>query len=145
MGAQLQGRIKSTHGRSRAHRPMAEINVTPFVDVMLVLLIVFMVAAPLLTSGVSVDLPDDSAGALSQQDISPIEITVAPSGEVYIGDTALTLDRMNTVLAAVAERDLDRRIYIRADQALNYGTVMAVMARVNQAGFTKVALITDTN
>lgn len=145
MGAQLQGRIKSTHGRSRSHSPMAEINVTPFVDVMLVLLIVFMVAAPLLTAGVSVDLPDESAGTLTRQDSAPVEISVTQGGEIHIGETKVTLDRLRGVLAAIAEKDVERRIYIRADQTLDYGAVMNVMAHVNQSGFTKVALITDSN
>lgn len=145
MGAQLQGRINSSHGRSRSHRPMAEINVTPFVDVMLVLLIIFMVAAPLLTAGVSVDLPDESAGALTRQDSAPVEISVTQKDEIYIGDTKVTLDRLKVVLEAIAEKDVERRIYIRADQTLDYGKVMNVMAHVNQSGFTKVALITDSN
>lgn len=144
MGAKLQGRVKSTHGSRGSHRPMAEINVTPFVDVMLVLLIIFMVAAPLMTSGVAVDLPDDSAGALTHQDSAPVEISIENTGTVYIGDTQVTLDRLQELVAAIAAKDVDRRVYIRADQGLAYGTVMSVMATVNQAGFTKVALITDS-
>lgn len=144
MGAQLQGRINSGHGRRRSHRVMAEINVTPFVDVMLVLLIIFMVAAPLLTAGVAVDLPDDSAGAMAHQDNAPVEISVEPNGTVYIGDSEVTLDRMQGVLGAIAEKDVERRVYIRADKGLGYGRVMAVMSAVNRAGFTKVALITDS-
>lgn len=145
MGGQLQGRIRTTHGRSRSHRPMAEINVTPFVDVMLVLLIVFMVAAPLLTAGVSVDLPDDSAGSLSQQDSAPVEISVTKSGKIHLGETEVSVARLQALLAAIAEKDIERRIYIRADQGLAYGNVMQVMTTVNQSGFTKVALITDSN
>ena len=144
MGAKLQGRVKSSHGRRGTHRAMSEINVTPFVDVMLVLLIIFMVAAPLMTSGVSIDLPDDSAGALTQQDTAPVEISVEQDGSVYIGDTEVTIDRLQGLLAAIASKDVERRIYIRADQGLNYGNVMAVMSSVNRAGFTKVALITDS-
>lgn len=145
MGSQLQGRVNSGHGRRRSHRPMAEINVTPFVDVMLVLLIIFMVAAPLLTAGVAVDLPDDSAGGLSHQDNAPVEISVEPNGKIYLGKTEVTADRLTGLLAAIAEKDVDRRIYIRADKGLSYGTVMQVMATVNQSGFTRVALITDSN
>ena len=98
MGAKLQGRVKSSHGRRGTHRAMSEINVTPFVDVMLVLLIIFMVAAPLMTSGVSIDLPDDSAGALTQQDTAPVEISVENDGSVYIGDTEVTLERLRGLL-----------------------------------------------
>lgn len=145
MAGQLQGRVNSGLGRRRAHRPMSEINVTPFVDVMLVLLIVFMVAAPLLTAGVAIDLPDESAGTLSQQDNAPVEISVEPNGEVYFGETEVSIERLQGLLAAIAEQDTERRIYIRADKGLSYGAVMQVMATVNQSGFTRVALITDSN
>lgn len=144
MGAQLQSPGGFSGSRRRkTHRAMSEINVTPFVDVMLVLLIVFMVTAPLLTVGVPVDLPRTKARAMSEQDSTPLEITVSREGKVLIGETSVTTERLKAMLAAIAENGVDRRIYIRADQSLAYGTVMEVMAAVNLAGFNKVALISD--
>lgn len=140
MGAQLQNRARR---RTRAHRPMAEINVTPFVDVMLVLLVVFMVAAPLLTVGVPVDLPKAQASALNESDNSPVEITISKKGKIHIGKTEVTLERMAAMLEAMAAANPDRRVYVRGDQTLAYGTVMKIMAAINAAGFNKVALISD--
>lgn len=143
MGAQLSGGGGSSRNRRRSHRAMSDINVTPFVDVMLVLLIVFMVTAPLLTVGVAVDLPRTQARSISDDDNKPLEISVNKKGEVYIGETSVTIDRLKAMLAAIAQNGVDRRVYIRADQSLDYGTVMSVMAAVNLSGFTKVALISD--
>tara|TARA_B100000242_G_scaffold292906_1_gene269486 strand:- start:1306 stop:1686 length:381 start_codon:yes stop_codon:yes gene_type:complete len=122
---------------------MAEINVTPFVDVMLVLLIVFMVAAPLLTAGVPIDLPDSNAKSIQDEENKPIEISVSNDDKIFIGETEVTMDRLVPLLAAMTENQSDRRIYIRADQTLSYGNVMAVIGAVNGAGFTKVALISE--
>ncbi|MGQ0527543.1 MAG: protein TolR [Alphaproteobacteria bacterium] len=148
MGASLQGGSRRG-GRGRrsgvsAFRPMSDINVTPFVDVMLVLLIVFMVAAPLLTSGVPVDLPKSDAKALSEEENKPIEITVK-NDKAYVGDTEVEMDKLVPLLESLTEGQSERRIYIRADKGLAYGRVMEIIGAVNGAGFTKVALISETS
>ena len=122
---------------------MAEINVTPFVDVMLVLLIVFMVAAPLLTAGVAVDLPESKAKSLSEEENKPIEISIDKAGKVFIGETEITDGRLIPLLSAMTEGQADRRIYIRGDRSLDYGAVMRLLGAVNGAGFTKVALVSE--
>lgn len=127
----------------RSYRPMAEINVTPFVDVMLVLLIVFMVTAPLLTAGVPVDLPKSEASPLEQEDKSPLEITLTGEGTIFIGESEVRQDRLVPLLKAMTDKDLDRRIYVRGDQGLAYGKVMDVIGAINRAGFHKVALISE--
>ena len=134
---------RGQRGRKRAHAVMSEINVTPMVDVMLVLLVIFMITAPLLTAGVAVDLPKTNARALSQQDNSPIEITVDAKGNVFMGKTAVRIERLKGILSAIASENRERRVYIKADSRLSYGQVMGVMAAVNYSGFTKIALITD--
>lgn len=145
MGATLSTKTKSRGRRTGGtYRPMAEINVTPFVDVMLVLLIVFMVAAPLLTTGVQVDLPDSKAKAITDEDNKPIEITLAKDGKIYIGDTEFKENRIVGQLRAMTEGNRDeRRIYIRGDKSLEYGRVMRIIGSINGAGFTKVALISE--
>lgn len=132
--------LQSGKGRSR-YRPMAEINVTPMVDVMLVLLIIFMVAAPLLTSGVPIDLPDSKAKAISDEDNKPLEVSIDKSGKIFVGDTEVTEDRIVTILTSMTEDNPDRRIYVRADKGIDYGKVMGVLGTINGAGFKKVALI----
>jgi biopolymer transport protein TolR len=121
---------------------MSEINVTPFVDVMLVLLIVFMVTAPLLTVGIKVDLPKVKATALT--DIKdPIEITVKLGGEVYIGESKVEVENLIPRLNAITEQNTEARIYIRGDRVVAYGRIMEIMSIVNSAGYIKVALITQ--
>ena len=121
---------------------MSEINVTPFVDVMLVLLIVFMVTAPLLTVGIKVDLPKVKATALT--DIKdPIEITVKLDGEVYIGESRVEVENLIPRLNAITEQNTEARIYIRGDRVVAYGRVMEIMSVINSAGYIKVALITQ--
>jgi biopolymer transport protein TolR len=121
---------------------MSEINVTPFVDVMLVLLIVFMVTAPLLTVGIKVDLPKVKATALT--DIKdPIEITVKLDGEVYIGESKVEVENLIPRLNAITEQNKEARIYIRGDRVVAYGRIMEIMSIVNSAGYIKVALITQ--
>ena len=145
MGASLTTKTRSGGRRTGGtYRPMAEINVTPMVDVMLVLLIVFMVAAPLLTAGVPVDLPSSKAKALTDEDNRPIEITVTEDGTVYIGETEVKDGNLINLLKAMTEGNEDRRIYIRGDQGIAYGTVMKVIGSVNAAGFNKVALISKS-
>ena len=137
MAVQLQG--SSRAGRMK-RRPMSEINVTPLVDVMLVLLIVFMVAAPLLTVGVQVDLPKTQAAAIQGQD-EPLSVTLDASGVIYLQETAVVLDQLVPRLQAIAQGASERRIFVRGDQAINYGKVLEVMGVINTAGSTKVALV----
>ena len=121
---------------------MSEINVTPFVDVMLVLLIVFMVTAPLLTVGIKVDLPKVKATALT--DIKdPIEITVKLDGEVYIGESKVEVENLIPRLNAITQQNTEARIYIRGDRVVAYGRIMEIMSIINSAGYIKVALITQ--
>lgn len=141
MGAKLGN--SGGRGRRRAHGVMAEINVTPFVDVMLVLLVIFMVTAPLLTAGVQVDLPKADAKAIGQQDNEPIEIGLDSNGNIFIGETKVTQDRLKSMLEAIATETTDKRVYIKADKDIDYGTVMQVTAAVNNAGFNKIAFVTE--
>ena len=128
--------------RKRRYTQMSEINVTPFVDVMLVLLIVFMVTAPLLTVGIPVDLPKVKATALTDQK-DPIEITVNLEGEVYIGDSIVEVENLIPRINAITEQNTEARIYIRGDRVVAYGRVMEIMSIINSAGYIKVALITQ--
>lgn len=146
MGASLTTKTRSRGKRTGgSYRPMAEINVTPFVDVMLVLLIVFMVAAPLLTAGVAVDLPKSEAREISVEDNKPIEVSVKKDGKIFMGETEVTQEKLVSLLTAMTDGNVDRRIYIRGDQALAYGDIMRVIGLINGAGFNKVALISDPN
>ena len=122
--------------------PMSEINVTPFVDVMLVLLIVFMVTAPLLTVGIPIDLPKVKANALTDKK-DPIEITVNLEGDIYLGESLIEVENLITRLNAITEQNTEARIYIRGDRIVAYGRVMEIMSIINTAGYTKVALITQ--
>lgn len=125
------------------YRPMAEINVTPFVDVMLVLLVVFMVTAPLLTQGVPVDLPESQARTLPD-DTKPLEVSIDQNGAIFLGDTPIELKELIVRLKAITANRTDApRIYVRGDRANSYGRVMEVVGAINAAGFQKVALITE--
>jgi biopolymer transport protein TolR len=128
--------------RARRYRPMAEINVTPMVDVMLVLLIVFMVTAPLLTVGVPIDLPETRAQQL-QGDKEPLTITVDTEGKIYLQDTEIVIDEVVPKLIAIASNGYEERIYVRGDRRVNYGTVMKVMGTISAAGFRRIALVTE--
>ena len=128
--------------RRRKYSQMSEINVTPFVDVMLVLLIVFMVTAPLLTVGIPVDLPKVKASALTDQK-DPIEITVNLEGEVYIGESLVEVENLIPRINAITERNTEARIYIRGDRVVAYGRILEIMSIINSAGYIKVALITQ--
>ncbi len=146
MGAGVQqaeaGGRRRRRGRNRT-RPMSEINVTPFVDVMLVLLIIFMVAAPLSTVGVPVDLPKTAAGALPSDSEEPLSVTITASGEVQIMTTPVARDQLVGKLRAIAaERDSDQ-VFLRADGTVPYGEVMQVMGALNAGGFSNVGLVTD--
>ena len=133
-------------GRRRGGRKavMAEINVTPMVDVMLVLLIIFMVSAPLLTVGVPLDLPQTQAKSL-EQDKTPLQLSVDTSGKVFINDTEVAMTELIPKLKAItdARGGLDERIFVRGDKKVDYGTVMRVMGRLSAAGFRRVALVTE--
>ena len=122
-------------------RLMAEINVTPFVDVMLVLLVVFMITAPLLSVGVPVDLPKTQAGALPGDD-EPVSVTVDAEGLVWVQETQVEFDQLVPLLIAVSERNPDVRIFVRGDQSIDYGRVLEIVGAINAAGFSKVALVT---
>ncbi len=145
MGAGVVNGAAAGGGRHRPGRtrPMAEINVTPFVDVMLVLLIVFMVAAPLLTVGVTVDLPESAANPV-QDTGEPLSVTIAEDGTIYVQDTAVEYENLVPHLEAIATAGYDQRIYIRGDRSRAYGDVVRVMGRINAAGFRRMLLVTDT-
>jgi biopolymer transport protein TolR len=141
-----KGAWQSRRSRRRSTHVMSEINVTPMVDVMLVLLIIFMVAAPLLTAGVPLDLPQTQAKALDQ-DKEPLTISVNDKGEVYLMNTEIKMDELMPKLEAITKTrggGLEERIFVRGDKKVDYGTVMKVMGRLSQAGYRKVALITET-
>ena len=122
---------------------MSEINVTPFVDVMLVLLIVFMVTAPLLTVGVPVDLPKvKTASALTDQK-DPIEITVKFDGTLYLGESEVEVENLIPRLIAITDQNTEARIYVRGDRVVSYGRIMEIMSLINSAGYVKVALVTQ--
>ncbi len=140
MAAALQARNKG--GRRIRRRAMSEINVTPFVDVMLVLLIVFMVTAPLLTVGVPVDLPKTRAQTLGQ-DREPLSVTVKRDGRVYLQNTPIAEEELVGKLNAIAANGYDQRIFVRGDKAVDYGRVMEVMGLLSAAGFTHIGLVTD--
>ncbi|MEM6310924.1 MAG: protein TolR [Pseudomonadota bacterium] len=129
--------------RRRRAQPMAEINVTPFVDVMLVLLIIFMVAAPLLTVGVPVELPKTAAGALPTDQEEPLTVTVTSAGEVQIQTTIVARNELVARLRGIAAERSSDRIFLRADGAVSYGDVMQVMGALNAGGFSNIGLVTD--
>jgi biopolymer transport protein TolR len=127
--------------RSSKRALVSEINVTPMVDVMLVLLIIFMVAAPMMTVGVPIDLPQTQAKAMNSE-TQPITVSVNPAGEIYLQETAIPIDEVVPKLQAIATTGYSERIYVRADTAATYGIVMQVMARISSAGFTNIGLVT---
>lgn len=129
-------------GRRGAYRPMADINVTPLVDVMLVLLVVFMITAPLLTVAVPVDLPKAQAQSV-KQDKEPLVVTVDVKGNVFLQETRTELDVLISKLKAVTGSNPDARIFVRGDKGVAYGRIMEVMGTINAAGFTKVALVAE--
>jgi biopolymer transport protein TolR len=131
-----------SRGRRKRSPAMSEINVTPFVDVMLVLLIVFMVTAPLLTVGVPVDLPKTRAPALGQ-DKEPLSVTIAKNGKIYVQKEVVTQDQLVPKLQAISQNGYDQRIFVRGDQTVDYGRVMVVMGLLASAGFTHIGLVTD--
>ncbi|MGE5538087.1 MAG: protein TolR [Gemmatimonas sp.] len=143
MGVQLNtgGGRGGRYGRARA-RPMSDINVTPLVDVMLVLLIIFMVTAPLLTVGVPVDLPKTEARPITGQD-EPLVVSIDTSGKVFLQETEIQLTDLVPRLQAITNNKPDTRIFVRGDKNVAYGRIMEVMGTVSSAGFSRVALIAE--
>ena len=146
MAMNMAGSSGGSGRRGRRKAVMAEINVTPMVDVMLVLLIIFMISAPLLTVGVPLDLPQTQAKSLDQ-DKNPLTLSVNLKGEVFLNDTGIALDDLVPKLKAItdARAGLDERIFVRGDKKVDYGTVMKVMGRLSAAGFRRVALVTEVD
>ncbi|AHK42325.1 putative biopolymer transport protein, TolR [Ensifer adhaerens OV14] len=138
-GAKGSGGGRRRRGGKKAI--MSEINVTPFVDVMLVLLIIFMVAAPMMTVGVPIDLPETQAKALNS-DTQPITVSVNPAGEIFLQETPIAIEEVVPKLEAIATTGYNERIYVRGDTNADYGTVMKVMARISAAGFKNLGLVT---
>ena len=146
----MAGSVRSTGVATsrRKRRRMAggaafsDINVTPLVDVMLVLLVIFMITAPMLTAGVQVDLPDAQAKALPGQD-EPLSISIAKDGKIYLQETALSMDALREKLAAIAENKKDLRVFVRGDETVDYGRIMEVVSQVHAAGLHKIALVTS--
>ncbi|MBS0185188.1 MAG: protein TolR [Proteobacteria bacterium] len=133
----------SQHRRSRrSFSPMSEINVTPMVDVMLVLLVIFMVTAPLLTTGIAVDLPKAAISSLTES-VEPLTIVINEKGVVFIQETETPLETLTARLIAVTQNNKEARIYVKGDKALSYGEIIRVMGLIGAAGFTKVALLTE--
>lgn len=143
MAMSLASRNKGgRRGRRRRNGPMADINVTPLVDVMLVLLIVFMVAAPLLTVGVPIDLPETQAQSLNTES-RPVTVSVTPAGEVYLLDEQVPLGELVARIGEIAVNGTEERIYVRGDASAGYGEVMRVMGVLSGAGYSKIGLITE--
>ncbi|MBB3173656.1 biopolymer transport protein TolR [Endobacter medicaginis] len=140
LGPSSGGGGRGPLGARSRYRPMADINVTPLVDVMLVLLIVFMVTAPMMTTGVNVDLPKTDATPVNS-DNKPITVSIKADGSTYIGDQVVSLDELVAKLQAMSQNDPTHRIFVRGDQHIDYGKVMEVMGRITQGGFTRVALL----
>ncbi|MEM1050132.1 MAG: protein TolR [Pseudomonadota bacterium] len=142
MGATLSnGGNGGSRRRRRRSQPISEINVTPFVDVMLVLLIIFMVAAPLLTVGVPIDLPESQANSL-EGDTEPLTISIRNDGTIYLQESPIEFEDLEARLLAIAENGYDERVFVRGDRDADYGTIMRVMGRMNQAGFRRIGLVT---
>ncbi|MEP9372184.1 protein TolR [Mesorhizobium sp. KR1-2] len=142
MSVSAGGSGRGGRGRRRARSgPISEINVTPMVDVMLVLLIIFMVAAPMLTVGVPIDLPETQAKAMNSE-TQPITVSVNDQGQIYLQETEIELDEIVAKLEAISKTGYDERIYVRGDKTADYGTVMKVMARISAAGYKNLGLVT---
>lgn len=134
--------MPSQGGGRNSFRPMSEINVTPLVDVMLVLLIIFMVTAPLLTVGVPVDLPKTEASTINESD-EPLTVSISKSGKIFLQETPVELSSLVARLQAITGSNAETRIYVRGDQSVPYGQIMQVMGAINSAGFKKVALLSE--
>jgi biopolymer transport protein TolR len=142
MAVKLAGGRARGYAARRKHQPMADINVTPMVDVMLVLLVIFMVTAPLLTVGVPVDLPKTKAAAMNNDD-KPLVVSVKKDGSLYLQDTAIELDSLGPRLVAIVANKPDTTVYVRADKDINYGLFAQVLAELQSNGITKIGLVND--
>jgi biopolymer transport protein TolR len=136
--------LQSARGRRGRRGAISEINMTPLVDVMLVLLIVFMVTAPLLTSGVPIDLPQTNAPEMKVEGTKPLTISVTPEGQVYLGEDEISLETLlSSVAAAAGDAGTQQRLYIRGDATADYGLIMQVMGDLSRAGYARIGLITQ--
>jgi len=144
MAVSMTSLSAASRRRGQKYTPRAEINVTPMVDVMLVLLIVFMITATMMTPGVPVDLPDADAKVLNI-DNEPLVITVRADGTVFLMDTEIDIKELIPRLTAIAENGVQERVFLRADKSVDYGAVMQVMAKVHSAGFVNLGLVTEPN
>jgi len=144
MSGAIRNRFNSGQRKRSSNRLMAEINVTPFVDVMLVLLIIFMVAAPLLTVGISVELPKTAATPLPNEQEEPLTITLTGTGVIWLQKTEIKFDELNNKLKSILVERSNDKIFLRADGANSYETVMKLMGALNNAGFNNIGLVTDT-
>ncbi|MFV0432153.1 MAG: protein TolR [Alphaproteobacteria bacterium] len=142
MGMSLGSGPGRARGGRHRRQPMSEINVTPFVDVMLVLLIIFMVAAPLMNSGVEVNLPKTVAGEMSPSDDQPVNISVQADGQLYLSEDEITIAELTAKIEAVRGVNKDVRILIRGDENVDYGKVMEVISILNKAGYSKIGMLT---
>lgn len=142
MGAQLNASARGRSSNRRRFAPMSEINVTPMVDVMLVLLIIFMVAAPLLTAGVEVNLPETAAGPITNNE-EPLEVFVTKDGLIMFQETEIEMDSLVPKLKAILAAKPDLPVYVKGDREIDYGSVMRLMGKLNAGGITKIALVTD--
>ena len=140
----LQNSGRRRFSKRGSNRLMSEINVTPFVDVMLVLLIIFMVAAPLLTVGVEIELPKTSAKALPTEKEPPLTLSLTKDKELYLQDTKIEFSELIPKLKQIAEQRNDNRIFIRADGANNYSTIMEIMGALNSSNFSNISLVTES-
>ena len=146
MGAETVQKVaRGSRNSRRGHKPMSDINVTPFVDVMLVLLIIFMVAAPLLTVGVEINLPNTEAKALPSEKEQPLTLSLTATGQIILQETPIARDNLISKLKAISLEREDDRIFFRADGANNYESVMKIMGSLSKAGFPNISLVTDTN
>lgn len=148
MGMSAPTRKRTSRRGNRVHAPLSEINVTPFVDVMLVLLIIFMVAAPLLTTGVPLNLPRAKSAAI-ETNIQPITISVTRQGEIFLisqgeSEVAVSIEDLSTRLRAIAANDTQRTVFVRGDTDVDFGAMMKVMATITEGGFSKVSLLTNS-
>ena len=142
MGVSVDNDQAGSRRQRRALKPMAEINVTPMVDVMLVLLIIFMITAPLLAVGVPVELPQSKAPPIQSSE-EPLTVTITKDGKIYLQKTEIKYEDLVPRMTAISENGYDKRIYIRGDKDVDYGTVMKVMGALKGAGFNKLNLVTD--
>ena len=140
----LQNSGRRRFSKRGSNRLMSEINVTPFVDVMLVLLIIFMVAAPLLTVGVEIELPKTSAKALPTEKEDPLTLSLTKEKELYLQDTKIEFSELIPKLKQIAEQRNDNRIFIRADGTNNYSTIMEIMGALNSSNFSNISLVTES-